>query len=111
MLVSDLAGRSNIVMKAQELGFKLTNDTPELKTILDAHQGTGERGLRIRGRRGSLALLIRETLEHNANCPSRWTATTSPCAATRSESVCEATVKVRVGDEVARTPWPKATAR
>ena len=35
MLISDLAGRSNIVIKAQELGFKLTNDTPELKPILD----------------------------------------------------------------------------
>src|SRR4029077_3215431 len=30
VLVSDLAGRSNIVMKAQELGFKLGNNTPEL---------------------------------------------------------------------------------
>jgi len=28
VLISDLAGRSNIVMKAHELGFKLTNDTP-----------------------------------------------------------------------------------
>ncbi len=36
VLISDLAGRSNIVMKAQELGFKLTNDTPELKAILNA---------------------------------------------------------------------------
>jgi 2-isopropylmalate synthase len=35
VLISDLAGRSNIVMKANELGFKLTNDTPELKPILD----------------------------------------------------------------------------
>ena len=36
VLISDLAGRSNIVIKAQELGFKLTNDTPELKAILNA---------------------------------------------------------------------------
>src|SRR4029078_4147053 len=34
ILISDLAGRSNIVMKARELGFDLTNDTPELKSIL-----------------------------------------------------------------------------
>ena len=43
VLISDLAGRSNIVMKAQELGFKLRNDTPELKAILEPHQGTGAR--------------------------------------------------------------------
>ncbi len=65
VLVSDLAGRSNIVMKAQELGFQLTNDTPELKAILDAHQGTGARGLRVRGGRGSLALLISRALKHS----------------------------------------------
>src|SRR6185503_9738181 len=34
VLMSDLAGRSNIVLKAKELGFKLDNDTPELKEIL-----------------------------------------------------------------------------
>src|SRR5205807_9318232 len=34
VLISDLAGRSNIVMKAAELGFKISNDTPELKSIL-----------------------------------------------------------------------------
>ena len=44
VLISDLAGRSNIVMKANELGIKMTNDTPELKAILNRikeleHQG------------------------------------------------------------------------
>src|SRR5437899_5170906 len=34
VLVSDLAGRSNIMWKAGELGFNLTSETPELKTIL-----------------------------------------------------------------------------
>ena len=31
VLISDLAGRSNILMKAQELGIKVGNETPELK--------------------------------------------------------------------------------
>src|SRR6201999_3573691 len=34
VLISDLAGRSNIVMKAHDLGIKLDNDTPELREIL-----------------------------------------------------------------------------
>ena len=38
MLISDLAGRSNIVMKARELGFKVANDTPELQEILARDQ-------------------------------------------------------------------------
>src|SRR5687768_14085094 len=34
VLVSDMAGRSNILMKARELGFDLKNDAPEAKTVL-----------------------------------------------------------------------------
>src|SRR5438874_9119812 len=34
VLISHLAGRSNIVLKAKEIGFKLSNETPELKSIL-----------------------------------------------------------------------------
>ena len=33
VLVSDMSGRSNVIAKAKELGFKLTNETPELKPI------------------------------------------------------------------------------
>jgi 2-isopropylmalate synthase len=47
VLISDLAGRSNIVIKAQELGFKLTNDTPELKAILNRVKELENEGLRI----------------------------------------------------------------
>ena len=34
VLISDLAGRSNIVMKARELGFAISNDTPQLREML-----------------------------------------------------------------------------
>src|SRR5580692_9743579 len=34
VLISDLAGRSNIVLKARELGFDLSSATPELKSML-----------------------------------------------------------------------------
>jgi len=34
VLISDLAGRSNIVLKARELGFDLSNDARHLKTTL-----------------------------------------------------------------------------
>jgi 2-isopropylmalate synthase len=44
VLISDLAGRSNIVLKARELGFDLSNETPHLKAMLKKikdleHQG------------------------------------------------------------------------
>src|SRR5438046_5936669 len=34
VLISELAGRSNIIMKARELGFDVTKDTPQLTKML-----------------------------------------------------------------------------
>jgi len=64
VLISDLAGRSNIVMKAQELGFKLTNDTPELKSILGRIKELEHEGYEFEAAEGSLALLIGKALKH-----------------------------------------------
>ena len=104
VLVSDMSGRSNILMKAQELGFKLTTDTPELKRHPRTRQGTGKRrATNIEAAEASLALLIREALEDIANCRSRWKPITSPCGATDRNPSAKRRCKVRVGDEVAHT--------
>ena len=63
VLVSDLAGRSNIVMKAQELGFRVTNDTPELKTILARIKELEHEGYEFEAAEASLALLISRALQ------------------------------------------------
>ena len=52
ILVSDLAGRSNIVMKAQEMGIRIDNDTPELKTILSRVKEQEHLGYDYEGPRG-----------------------------------------------------------
>ena len=64
VLISDLAGRSNIVMKAQELGIKLGNDAPELKDILARIKKLEHEGYEFEAAGGSLALLIRGVLHH-----------------------------------------------
>jgi 2-isopropylmalate synthase len=96
VLVSDLAGRSNIVMKAHELGFKLENDTPELKTILTRIKELENDGFEYEAAEGSLALLIGKTLKHRE--PS-FQVETYHVSMRRDakESICEATVRVRVG--------------
>ncbi|HXB59577.1 MAG TPA: citramalate synthase [Candidatus Acidoferrales bacterium] len=98
VLISDLAGRSNIVMKAQELGFRLTNDTPELKTILNRVKELENEGYEYEAAEGSLALLIGKTLKHRE--PS-FTVETYHVSMRRDakESICEATVRVRVGSK------------
>ena len=51
-------------MKAQELGFKLTNETPELKPILKRVKELEHQGYEFEAAEASLALLIGKTLKH-----------------------------------------------
>ena len=94
VLISDLAGRSNIVIKAQELGFKLTNDTPELKAILNRVKELENQGYEFEAAEGSLALLIGKTLKHREP-PFRVDAYHVSMRRDAKESVCEATIKVQ----------------
>jgi 2-isopropylmalate synthase len=102
VLISDLAGRSNIVMKAKELGFDLAADALSLKSMLTAVKDLEHRGYEFEAADGSLTLLIRRVL---SKAPPPFTVDAYHVSM-RSEggaSVCEATVKVRVGDQRAHT--------
>jgi 2-isopropylmalate synthase len=103
VLMSDLAGRSNVVMKARELGFNLTNDTAELKEILSVIKQREHDGYEYEAAEASMALLIRGVLEHNPEL--LFTVDTYHVSMRRDkkESICEATVRVRVGDKIAHT--------
>ncbi len=102
VLISDLAGRSNIVMKAQELGFKISNDTPELKNILARIKELEHQGYEFEAAEGSLALLVRRILKHE-ELPFVVETYHVSMRGNGQQSVCEATVKVRVAKEVAHT--------
>jgi 2-isopropylmalate synthase len=102
VLVSDLAGKSNIVMKAQELGFRVTNDTPELKTILARIKELEHEGYEFEAAEASLALLISRALKHEG-LPFRVDAYHVSMRRDGPSSICEATVKVRVGSEGGHT--------
>ena len=98
VLISDLAGRSNIVMKARELGFDLTNTTPELRDMLARIKELEHQGYEFEAADGSLALLIRRALTA-APPPFLVDAYHVSMRRDGAGSVCEAVVKVRVGDE------------
>jgi 2-isopropylmalate synthase len=102
VLISDLAGRSNIVMKARELGFDVTNQTPELRTMLNRIKELEHQGYEFESADGSLALLIRRALEHT-DPPFVVDAYHVSMRREAETSVCEATIKVRVGRESAHT--------
>jgi len=102
VLISDLAGRSNIVMKARELGFRITNETPELKEILRRVKQLEHEGYEFEAAEASLALLIAKALQHR-ELPFTVEAYHVSMRRDGPENVCEATVKVRVGDKHAHT--------
>ena len=95
VLISDLAGRSNIVMKAHELGFKLDNDTPELKDILNRIKKLEHEGYEFEAAEGSLALVIRKILKHQEP-PFKIEGYHVSMRRDRAISVCQASVKVQV---------------
>jgi 2-isopropylmalate synthase len=102
VLISDLAGRSNIVMKARELGFDVTNGTPQVREMLALIKELEHQGYEFEAADGSLALLIRQALA----TPIRPFVVEAYHVSMRRDaetSVCEATVKVRVGEELAHT--------
>ena len=102
VLISDLAGRSNIVMKAQELGFKLSNETPELRQMLDSIKKLENEGFEFEAAEASLALLIQKHLQHR-DPPFHVDAYHVSMRSNGSSSVCEATVKVCVKNEFSHT--------
>jgi 2-isopropylmalate synthase len=102
VLISDMSGRSNILMKAAELGFKLKPDTAELKSITARVKELENSGYEYEAAEGSLALLIGMTLKKRDPSFHVETYHVSMRRDTR-ESICEATVKVSVNGKGAHT--------
>ena len=102
VLVSDMSGRSNILMKARELGFQVHADTAELKTILARIKQLESEGIEFEAAEGSLALLIRKHLQHR-ELPFSVDAYHVSMRSDGDSSVCEATVKVGVKGRSAHT--------
>jgi 2-isopropylmalate synthase len=102
VLVSDMSGRSNVLAKAKELGFKLTTETPELKPILARIKELENQGFEFEAAEASLALLIQKQLEHR-DLPFGVEGYHVSIRGDGSSSVCEATIKVRVKNEFAHT--------
>jgi 2-isopropylmalate synthase len=102
VLVSDMSGRTNVLMKAQELGFKLTAETPELKTITNRVKELEGQGYEYEAAEGSLALLIRRALKHEEP-PFKVDGYETTVRREGTSSVCRATIKVLVKGEEAHT--------
>ena len=102
VLVSDMSGRTNILLKAKELGFKLEPDAPETREITGRIKVLESEGYEYEAAEASLALLIGRTLKHR-ELPFTVDAYHVSMRRAGPGSVCEATVKVRVGNAAGHT--------
>lgn len=62
VLISDLAGKSNILRKAEEFNISLKADSPEVQTILDELKELEHQGFQFEGADASFELLLKKLL-------------------------------------------------
>ena len=62
ILISDLAGRSNILRKAEEFNIHLEANSPEVQGILDSLKDLEHQGFQFEGAEASFELLLKKAL-------------------------------------------------
>ncbi|HEY2992726.1 MAG TPA: citramalate synthase [Methylomirabilota bacterium] len=97
VLVSELAGKSNILWKAREYGIDLDRDTPEARRILDRLKALEDEGFQFEGAEASFELLMERALgRHKPYFELDAYRVIVEEAGADGEPVAEATVRVRV---------------
>jgi 2-isopropylmalate synthase len=66
VLVSELAGKSNILWKAREYGIDIDRDTPDSRRILDQLKALEDQGFQFEGAEASFELLMERALGRHA---------------------------------------------
>lgn len=104
VLVSDLSGRSNILVKAQECGLSLDSKDPVTLEILEDIKEMENKGYQFEGAEASFELLMRRAM---GQVKSYFQVLAFRVIDTRRDNdtspVSEATVKVRVGGRIEHT--------
>lgn len=99
ILVSELSGQSNVLLKAQEMGIALEKGSPEVRQVLEKVKELEKEGYEFEAAEGSFELLVFEAL---SKFRSYFDLNEYHCSYRRrpqdNYETCEATVKLRVGD-------------
>ncbi len=99
ILVSELSGRSNILLKAEELGLSLSKQDPAVLRVLERIKALESAGFEFEAADASLELLIRKELgRHNPLFELKGYHCSFRRDAAGSSTACEATVSLRDGD-------------
>jgi len=103
VLVSDMSGRSNLLAKARELGLRLAPDAPQTRDILLRVKELESAGYEFETAEASFALLVRGMLGQQRRLPFTLEGYHVSTRSSGKGSICEATVKLRVGEGEAHT--------
>jgi 2-isopropylmalate synthase len=97
VLVSELAGKSNILWKAREYGIDIDRDTPDSRRILDRLKALEDQGFLFEGAEASFELLMERALgRHTPYFELEAYRVIVEEQSAAGEPVAEATVRVRV---------------
>ena len=101
ILVSELSGQSNVLLKAEELGIKLEKGSAEVKAILAEVKRLESLGYEFEAAEASFELLMRKILSHRPPFFEllEYHTTFRSSGGVGTCTTCEATVKVKVGDQ------------
>lgn len=104
ILVGELSGRTNVMMKARQLGIDLDEKAPETRRVLEAIKSLENQGFEFEAADASFELLVRRELgQFKPKFELCEYHTTMRHSVQHGFTSCEATVKVRVGDELHHT--------
>ncbi|MCL4475485.1 MAG: citramalate synthase [Nitrospirae bacterium] len=104
VLISDLAGKSNILRKASEFGIKLAPDSPQIQDIVTQLKDLENQGFQFEGAEASFELLMKKTLGlHKRFFDLIGFRVIVEKREEKEESLSEATIMVKVGGHVEHT--------
>ena len=103
VLISELSGRSNILYKAQQFGLDLTSNAAEVRRVVETIKRLENQGFQFEAAEASFELLVRR-IQPGYRPPFELLDMLVLVERRRgSELLAEATVKIRVGDEIFHT--------
>jgi 2-isopropylmalate synthase len=104
VLVSELSGRSNVLMKAHELGIDLNKDTPEVREILQQLKQLEHAGYEFEAADASFHILVQKLLKrHKPFFNLLGYRVIMDRYGTEGNTIVEASVKLEVNGEVVHT--------
>ncbi len=104
ILISELSGQSNVLLKAKELNLDFSKNSDAVKSVIDAVKKMEQQGYQFEGAEGSFAVLVKKALgEHRTFFELLGFSVTVEQNQGASTIVSQATLKLKVKGEVRHT--------